>query len=73
MGNARHGQTGNRDGRDGRMPSGLSGDVVNENVTGYLYFAVYTPRPTPISIPTDEAPPNEGGGGHGEGGGARKF
>ena len=40
MGSARHGQTGSRDGRDTRMPSGLSGDVVvDEHVTGYIYAA----------------------------------
>jgi hypothetical protein len=33
-GSAKQGQTGNRDGLDRRMPSDLSGDVVNENVTG---------------------------------------
>jgi hypothetical protein len=34
MGSIRRGQTGNRDGRDGRMPSGLPGNVANKNFTG---------------------------------------
>lgn len=33
-GSIRRGQTGSKDGLDRRMPSGLSGGVVNENVTG---------------------------------------
>ena len=39
MGRARQGQTGSRDGRDRRMPSGLSGNVVNEHVIAYTYAA----------------------------------
>ena len=34
MGSARHEQTGSSDGLDRRIPSGLSGDVVNEHITG---------------------------------------